>query len=188
MVETPVSQFGTVVAFPDCSHFYFADRRFAEVSVIHDSNPTERAMKTSSNSNRLGDFQVDIENLFDHFFRNQQTASASPFKLVPPANVTESETGYLLVMELPGVSADDVSIEMKENRLVISGTKTVAEAGENERLAKSERRGGEFSRKFEFASQVDADEITAEFKDGLLSLELPKSEKVLPRKIKIKTA
>lgn len=145
-------------------------------------------MKTSSNSNRLGDFQVDIENLFDHFFGNQQTAATSQLKLIPPANVTESETGYRLVMELPGVSADDVSIEMKENRLVISGTKIVAQAGEGERLAKSERRCGEFSRKFEFASLVDADAISAEFKDGLLSIDLPKSEKVLARKIQIKTS
>ena len=145
-------------------------------------------MKTSTNFNRLGDFQVDIENLFDHFFGNQQTQSASPFKLVPPANVTEFETGYSLVMELPGVSADDVSIEMKENQLVVSGSKTVAEAGEGERLARSERRGGEFVRKFEFPSQVDADAISAEFKDGLLSIKLPKSEKVLPRKIQIKTS
>lgn len=147
-------------------------------------------MKTSSNFNRLGDFQVDIENLVEHFFGNQRTAttSASPFKLVPPANVTESETGYALVMELPGVSADDVSIEMKENRLVVSGAKTVAEAAEGERLSRSERRGGEFSRSFEFAAQVDADAISAEFKDGLLSIKLPKSEKVLPRKIQIKTS
>ena len=142
-------------------------------------------MKTSSNCNRLNDFQVDIENLFDHFFGNQQTASS--FKLVPPANVTESETGYSLVMELPGVSATDVSIEMKENLLVISGNKTVAEPGEGERIAKSERRGGEFARKFEFASQVDADAITADFNHGLLTISLPKSEKVLPRKIEIRT-
>jgi len=145
-------------------------------------------MKTSSNCNRLGDFQVDIENLFDHFFGNQQTASGSPLKLVPPADVTESETGYALVMELPGVSAEDVSIEMKENLLVISGNKVIADAGEGERFAKSERRGGEFSRKFEFASQVDADAITADFKNGLLVLQLPKSEKVLPRKIQIRTS
>ena len=151
----------------------------------------ESNMKTSKNYNRLGDFQVDIENLFDHFFGNQpQTASgsASPFKLVPPANVVESETGYSLVMELPGVSADDVAIEMKENRLVVAGVKTVAQPDEGVRLSRSERRGGEFSRKFEFASLVDADAITAEFRDGLLMIELPKSEKVLARKIQIKTS
>ena len=143
-------------------------------------------MRSTSNCNRLGDFQVDIENLFDHFFGNQQ--SASPFNLVPPANVIESETGYSLVMELPGISAENVSIEMKENRLEVKGEKHIAEVGEGERLAKSERRGGEFVRKFEFASQIDADAISAEFKDGLLTISLPKSDKVLPRKIEIKTS
>lgn len=143
-------------------------------------------MKTSSNCNRLGDFQVDIENLFDHFFGNQQPSSST--KLVPPANVVESETGYSLVMELPGVSPESVSIEMKDNRLEIGGNKTVAKAAEGERVAKSERRGGEFRRQFEFATQIDADAITADFKDGLLTITLPKSEKVLPRKIEIRTS
>lgn len=146
-------------------------------------------MKSTSNFNRLGDFQVDIENLFDHFLGKQSgQPGASPFKQVPPADVVESETGYSLVMELPGVSAEDVSIEMKENRLEIRGNKVVAGVGETERLVKSERRGGEFVRRFEFSSQVDADAISAEFKDGLLTINLPKSEKVLPRKIQIKTS
>ncbi|QEG20863.1 Hsp20/alpha crystallin family protein [Mariniblastus fucicola] len=143
-------------------------------------------MKSSTNNNRLGDLQVDFENLFDHFFGNQQTSQGC--KLIPPANVTESDTGFSLVMELPGVSADDVSIEMKENLLVVHGKKVVDKPGEGQRLAKSERRGGAFARKFEFASQIDADGISAEFKDGLLSIELPKSEKVLPRKIEIRTS
>ena len=147
-------------------------------------------MKTTANFNRLGDFQVDIENLFDHFLGKPlgKQAGDSPFKQVPPADVIESETGYSLVMELPGVSAEDVSIEMKENQLEIRGNKVVADVGESDRLVKSERRGGEFVRRFEFSSQVDADAISAEFKDGLLTINLPKSEKVLPRKIQIKTS
>lgn len=143
-------------------------------------------MKTSSNCNRLGDFQVDIENLFDHFFGNQQVSPSG--KLMPPTDVVESELGFRLVMELAGVSPDNVSIEMKENLLEVSGFKNVAEVAEGDRLAKSERRSGEFTRKFEFASQIDADAISAEFKDGLLLIDLPKSEKVLPRKIQIKTS
>ncbi len=143
-------------------------------------------MKTSANCNRLGDFQVDIENLFDHFFGNQQPSAST--KLAPPANVIESETGYSLVMELPGVFPESVSIEMKENLLEISGNKKVAEIADGERLAKSERLGGEFRRRFEFASPIDADAITADFKDGLLTISLPKSDKVLPRKIQIRSS
>ncbi len=180
-------QFGTPIALIAFDNFALADiGSDGSLRRTGQQLTGELLMKTSTNCNRLGDFQVDIENLFDHFFGNQQPASS--LKLVPPANVNESETGYSLVMELPGVSVEDVSIEMKENRLIISGTKTVGEAGEGERVAKSERRGGEFSRKFEFASQVDADAITADFKDGLLTIALPKSDKVLPRKIQIRTS
>jgi len=65
---------------------------------------------------------------------------------------------------------------------------TNPETEDGQRLVKSGRRGGAFVRKFEFATQVDADAITAQFKDGLLTISLPKSEKVRPRKIKIQTS
>jgi len=144
-------------------------------------------MKASSNCNRLGDFQVDIENLFDHFFGNVSPASGQT-SWTPSTNVTESETGYKVVMELPGVIADDVSIEIKDNTLDVHGNKTVTEPAEGERRARSERRSGDFRRKFEFSTSVNADGISAEFKHGLLTIELPKSEKVLPRKINIKSS
>lgn len=145
-------------------------------------------MHSTSNFNRLGDFQVDIENLFDHFFGNQSNSTAtasSQAKLTPRADVIETEKGYALVMELPGVKVDDVSIEMKENQLAVSGSKKIAELQEGQRVAKSERRAGEFSRTFEFSSRVDADAISASFTDGLLTIRLPKCEKAMPRKIKI---
>lgn len=148
-------------------------------------------MHSTSNFNRLGDFQVDIENLFDHFFGNQPNSKAGAskeVKLTPRADVIESEKTYELIMELPGVSAENVSIEMKENCLQVSGTKEVADLEEGQRAAKSERRAGAFSRSFEFSSRVDADLISASFKDGLLTISLPKCEKAMPRKIKIETA
>ncbi len=143
-------------------------------------------MKASANCNRLGDFQVDIENLFDHFFGNAGPVANTDW--TPATNITESETGYAVVMELPGVSADDVSIEIKDNILDVHGTKTVAEPAEGQRRARSERRSGNFGRKFEFSTSVDADGISAEFRHGLLTIQLPKSEKVLPRKINIKSS
>lgn len=143
-------------------------------------------MKASGNCNRLGDFPVDIENLFDNIFGSARPASRTGW--TPATNVTESETGYTVIMELPGVSAENVSIEIKNNTLDVHGEKTVAEPAEGERAARSERRSGDFSRKFEFSTLVDADNISAEFKHGLLKIMLPKSEKVLPRKINIKSS
>lgn len=144
-------------------------------------------MKSSStcNRNRLNEFPVDIENLFEHFFGNANQPTSQ--RLVPPTNITESETRYTLMVELPGVAVDQVSIEMQDGQLEISGTKTVAETGDGQRFVKSERQAGEFRRQFDFASQVDADKISAQFTNGLLTIVLPKSEQVLPRKIQIQS-
>lgn len=143
-------------------------------------------MKASGNCNRLGEFQFDIENLFENILGNVNPVARDRF--APATNVTESETGYTVVMELPGVSPDDVSIEIKDNTLDVHGNKTVTEPAEGERQARSERRSGEFGRKFEFSTLVNADDISAEFKHGLLTIVLPKSEKALPRKINIKSS
>lgn len=154
-------------------------------------NTKEFEMKANKTTNRLGDFQVDIETIFDHFFGDKVKASASSATcnrgLRPSADIIESDSQFTVVMELPGVAAEDVAIEMKEGRLEISGTKSIVEVNEGDRQLKRERRGGEFLRSFEFASQLDADKISAEFKNGLLTIVLPKSEKVLPRKIEIKS-
>ena len=91
-----------------------------------------------------------------------------------------------MVIELPGVSATDVSIEMEDDRLVVSGEKKIDELAEGFTSLRDERRKGKFSKSFEFSKQINPDAIQAEFKNGLLNVVLPKSEKVLPRKIEIK--
>lgn len=154
-------------------------------------------MKANTSKNRLGDFQVDIENLFDQLFGGHvknaaasaaATAAATVNGIFPRTDITESDSQYVLVMELPGVAATDVSIEMKEGCLDISGSKSVAQPGEGDRQLKQERRSGEFHRQFDFSTQVDSDKISADFKNGLLTIVLPKSEKSLPRKIEITTS
>lgn len=137
--------------------------------------------------NHLGEFHVDIENLIDHFFGpNKEAETESNWR--PRASLAESDKEYSLVLELAGVSAQDVTIEMQDGKLEVSGEKVVASDVEGERILKSERLTGKFHRAFDFATQIDPDGIVADFKNGLLTIKLPKSEKVLPRKIEIKTA
>ena len=137
--------------------------------------------------NRLGEFHVDIENLIDHFFGpTNEGEAANTWR--PTASLSESDKAYSLVMELAGVSSADVSIEMQDGKLEVSGEKKVDVEVEGEKLLKSERPAGKFRRAFDFATQIDPDGIEAEFKNGLLTINLPKSEKVLPRKIQIKNA
>ena len=67
-------------------------------------------MRSTSNFNRLGDFQVDFENLFDHILGNQPASSA--LKLVPPANVVESETGI-------GVKCKPIVIDIDQSAVLL---------------------------------------------------------------------
>ncbi|MEL7498013.1 MAG: Hsp20/alpha crystallin family protein [Planctomycetota bacterium] len=137
----------------------------------------------------FGDLQIDVDNLFDQVFGNRPKGSQqAKSSWTPRVQVTESETRYELKMELPGVDPSSVNLEMKDNRLEIHGTKEKEELEEATKSLRDERLTGEFQRSFEFPQQVDADQIAAEFKNGVLNVALPKSENVLPRKIEIKVA
>jgi HSP20 family protein len=133
----------------------------------------------------FGDFQIDVDNLVDHFFGDALQKSQSEPGWAPRISVLESDNEYQMIVELAGVNPADVSIEMKEGRLEISGEKTIAAVPEEFTVLREERVKGSFKRAFEFSTLVDADRIVAQFKNGILELVLPKSEKVLPRKIEI---
>ena len=142
-------------------------------------------------STPFGDFQVDVENLVGHLFGEGSKACSTKgdeccdATWTPRVSVIESDTNYQMVVELPGVDPADVTLEMQEGRLEISGEKKVDELEEGVDSVRNERLSGEFKRVFEFSKLVEADAIKAEFKNGLLTIELPKSEKILPRKINI---
>ena len=127
------------------------------------------------------DFEKAIENVFGDL---TQTDS----DWVPRANVLETDSGYSIELELPGVEAEAVSVELSEGTLEISGTKSVSAEVEGTRILKSERRHGSFRRTFKFNTPLNSEGISAEFRNGILTVSLPKSEQVLPRKIDIKIA
>ena len=133
----------------------------------------------------FGDIQIDMENLVEQLFGERLKGSQPTAAFNPKIEVTESDSGYHVVVELAGVDPADVNVEMEEDRLEISGEKKVAELDEGVSSIKQERLVGSFKRIFEFSKQVEPDQIKAEFKNGLLKIDLPKSKKVLPRKIKI---
>ena len=139
-------------------------------------------LKQRINNASLTDLASDFENLFEQVFGEPGQPQNT---WTPRANVLENDSSYLVEIELPGLSADDVAVELKEGRLSVSGEKTSVE--NDMTVLKSETRNGKFSRSFKFPAQLSADKISANFKNGMLSVELPKSEAVLSRKIEIGT-
>ena len=140
-------------------------------------------------NNSFGELQTDLEHMVQRLFGDQVASRPkSPTGWVPRSDVSESEAGYEVELELPGLTTDDISVEIKEDVLEVSGESKRADLVEGEKSLRRERAFGKFRRTFEFPVSVDADKISAEFKNGILNLRIPKSEKVLPRKIEINVA
>lgn len=107
---------------------------------------------------------------------------------VPRIDVSESDKKVTVIADLPGLSKDDIEVVAEKNTLTISGHKTEESVrkGENQRIVVSERRSGSFRRVIQLPDGLKNDVISAEFKNGVLTVEIPKDEKNIPSKISIK--
>ena len=110
-----------------------------------------------------------------------QTTSQGPF---PPINVFQQGDDILAIVELPGVDKSALQIQAKDNTIRISGTKAVTYP-ESVSVHRRERSVGEFDRMLSIPVQIDPDAIKAEYRDGILALFLPRSERDKPRTINI---
>lgn len=103
----------------------------------------------------------------------------------PIVDIWETETGLMLLADMPGVSPEELSVDLQDNTLTISGR--VAPQPEGRKNLIREFEIGNFYRQFSLAENIDQAAITASLKDGILKLELPRVAPALPRKIEIKT-
>jgi HSP20 family protein len=110
-----------------------------------------------------------------------QTASQGPF---PPINVFQQGEDLLAIIELPGVEKSSLEVQAKENTIRIAGKKTISYP-EDVSVHRRERISGEFDRTLSLPVQLDPDSIKAEYRDGVLALFLPRSEREKPRTIAI---
>jgi len=102
----------------------------------------------------------------------------------PAANIRETPEAFSLEVALPGADKNDVALEVKDNTLVLSGHIKEAQS-EDEGWLRRELPSGPFYRAFGLAADVDASKVSANFKNGLLEIRLPKAEQSKPRKVQI---
>jgi len=105
----------------------------------------------------------------------------------PPLDIVESQTGYSVTIDLPGVSAENVNVEFKEGRLWVTGERVVEAREEGKKYHRLERRMGKFRRVVGLPEDVANDRIAADFHEGVLTVSLPKAEASQPKKIEVKT-
>jgi HSP20 family protein len=105
---------------------------------------------------------------------------------VPTVDISESEGEYLIKAELPEVKKEDVKVSVEDGVLTLSGERRQEKEEKGKKYHRVERSYGSFVRSFSLPESVDESGVKAEYKDGVLNLHLPKTEKVKPKSIEVK--
>jgi HSP20 family protein len=128
----------------------------------------------------------EMDRLFDSFFGMTPAQSERGAVWSPAVNVREDDSNFYIEAELPGMSKEDIDLEIEQNSLCIKGDRKFEKKEEGENYHFVERSYGSFYRSFTLPSNVDAEAISAEYKDGVLQVTVPKKEEVKPKKVDIK--
>ena len=108
---------------------------------------------------------------------------------IPPVDIYETEEHDLVVKaELPDMTRDDIEVTVENNTLVLRGTKKLPEGVKEEQIRRIERSYGVFNRSFTLPNTVDATKVSAEYKNGVLTVKLPYREEAKPRTINVEVA
>ena len=137
----------------------------------------------------LGEF----ENRLARFFGRPLSATnggekeaLSVTEWAPAVDITEDDKEYLVKAELPGLKKEEVKITVENGELTISGERKSEKEEKNKKYHRIERSYGSFVRSFTLPDVVSSDKVNAEFKDGLLTVHLPKDEKARPKTVEVK--
>ncbi len=132
----------------------------------------------------LAQMQKNMNRMFSTFWGEDGDWSLSSW--FPSVDISEGKEEFVVNVELPGVSKNDVKITLHENVLTISGEKKHESESKDRNYHRVERSFGSFSRSFRMPSLVKGDKIDARYKDGILTINLPKAEEAKSKEIEIK--
>jgi HSP20 family protein len=105
---------------------------------------------------------------------------------VPLVDIVEDEKEYLIKAELPEVKKEDVKVTVEDDVLTITGERKYEKEEKGKKYHRVERAYGSFERSFTLPEDADGSKVSAEFKDGILKVRLPKSEKAKPKAVEVK--
>ena len=139
------------------------------------------------------EFITPFDKMFDAMFEEQfpevvEKVGVTPYQgsAYPKVNVYEYDDKVGVVAEIPGLDKKDLSVEVEDGVLTISGDKHGLFDDKGAKVIRRELKHSSFKRSFELGELLDGDNIKASFKDGLLSIEIPKAEPELPKKTSVK--
>jgi HSP20 family protein len=127
------------------------------------------------NFRRLSNLQEELDRLFE----------PPPRAFAPALEVHEDKDNFVVRTELPGLQREDIEVSLNEGTLVIAGERKAEAKPEGVEVHRQERYFGKFERALTLPTPVAADKITAQYKDGVLTVTLPKVEEAKPKKIDV---
>ena len=138
----------------------------------------------------IGTIQSEMNRLFNTFFDTPTSLSSGPAlrRWIPAMDLVEGEGEYVLKADLPGLSDDDVKIEVEDNVLTISGERKAEREERKDGYYRIERSSGTFRRSLNLPEGVDPEAVKASFDRGVLEVHVPKPEQRKPRKVQISVA
>jgi HSP20 family protein len=130
-----------------------------------------------------------VDQFFDDaFFQNwmRPTGEQQQQAWFPPVDLSQTTDKFMVKVDLPGMTAKDIEVTVENQTLTLRGERKLENSEEGETFNRVERVYGRFTRTFQLPSNVDAAKVSATFKDGVLFVEIPKSEAAKSRRIEIR--
>lgn len=131
------------------------------------------------------DVGKEMNRLVERFYDGETNGESRFF--APRLDIAETDTSYEVTVELPGMKSEDFNIEFKDGQLWISGERHQESEEKGKTYHRMERRHGQFRRVIALGTDVDVDKVEASYRDGILSLNVPKIPAAQPRRISVKT-
>ena len=134
----------------------------------------------------LNKLQARIHDLFDESVnRARSYPNAAAGTWLPPVDILESKEAYLIRAELPGMKKENFNLEFNDGTLTLNGERKFDEPANGVEYHRVERVSGKFSRSFHLPQTVKAEAINANYRDGILEIQVPKADEAKPRQIAI---
>jgi len=142
-------------------------------------------MTRYSPTGTLRDLQREVDDIFDRFFNQGSGDQSTSAVWSPRTDLMEADHSYRIRLDLPGMTKEDISVNLQNNTLTVRGERTSDRTDENGEYVRVERAFGTFHRTFTLPDAVDAESIEASYEDGVLTINVPKTEEGTPRQIEI---
>lgn len=136
----------------------------------------------------MNDLQRQLNHLFDDALTPENWNNFGNWSNFPSAEITEKDDAFHLKLEVPGMTAQDFDIQVMADRVAIAGERKSATQSEENGNTRSEFRYGKFQRVIPLPARIQNNNVTAEYKDGILNLTLPKSEEEINKVVKVNIA